>query len=438
MGVLVDLQFCVGKKNLWQTTKLAAFFGGSRTRVPSVYHPLSWQGSSKCGFPRPNWRIPRILPTHNSQLQLKKWQQLQRLHPKTKFTTLFVLENKRFSAFCLVTKGSVEDIRLIACVQWSPVTLCFQPSSIASINLNIWISPTENESFAYNRHPSQPFDLKTSAWVAWNFQGWVRWSVGVLCHMDISWVWSEIDKLRKVMRRLNSRDSCLETLWGSQRIGGKKPPCSFFWTKNQQGKKNEALGKCGMFFNEWSVDGCVFWHRRFVPIEIRPVKWKSTKGWIHKVFLNPCLLVRKLHIKHNNHLPQNFWYTESTPPAFSHKWKISQKISHLYYQKKSPKIELPHTRLEPGICIFGTFFLPKKLLKTTAGCEKPSNQSELEAPSIFVSASRAKALSSCLRRPKSAWLSRPRPPWAASLGYPNHFSQCLISCPQLQRRFFKS
>lgn len=42
----------------------------------------------------------------------------------------------------------------------------------------------------------------------------------------------------------------------------------FFWNKKSAGKKKEALGKCSIFFNEWSVDGFVFWHGRFVPIEI--------------------------------------------------------------------------------------------------------------------------------------------------------------------------
>ena len=66
------------------------------------------------------------------------------------------------------------------------------------------------------------------------------------------------------------------------KLGGQKP-CSFFLEpKNQQGKKKEALGKCSILFNEWSVDGFVFWHGRFVPIEIegRYPEWRvgSTKS----------------------------------------------------------------------------------------------------------------------------------------------------------------
>ena len=144
------------------------------------------------------------------------------------------------------------------------------------------------------------------------------------------------------------------------KLGGQKP-CSFFlWNqKISREKKRKLWGNAVILFNEWSVDGfcflawkvCTNWNRG--PLS-------RVKGWIHKVSLNPCLFVRKLHIKHNNHLPQNFWYTESTPPAFSHKWKISPKIPTFTTKKKSPKIELPHTRLEPGSCIFGHFFSAKK------------------------------------------------------------------------------
>lgn len=167
------------------------------------------------------------------------------------------------------------------------------------------------------------------------------------------------------------------------KLGGQKP-CSFFLEQKISREKKGSFGEMQHIF-QWMVSWwfcflawkvCTNWNRG--PLS-------RVKGWIHKVSLNPCLLVRKLHIKHNNHLPQNFWYTDSTPPAFSHKWKISPKDSHLYYQKKVPKIELPHTRLEPGSCIFGTFFLPKKLLKTTAGCEKPPNQSEPTAFHLRIS-----------------------------------------------------
>lgn len=177
------------------------------------------------------------------------------------------------------------------------------------------------------------------------------------------------------------------------------------------------------------VDGFVFWHLRFVPIEIRQVKWKSTKGWIHKSLSIHAYSFESFISNTTITYPKTF-DTQNLPLQHFHtSGRFHQRFPPLL-PKKVPKNRAPAHEAR-------TWHLYFSALKQLLVVRNPQI-SLTQPPSIFRSASRAKALSSCLRRPKSAWLSRPRPPWAASLGYPNHFSQCLISCPQLHRRFFKS